>query len=617
MENADDPKLADWAVKQDRIARKTFKQTSTKFYRRMSRYYRLPLVRSIQNTAEGLTFFYSDEKSYKIDLLKGDGSRKTVVDSAKLAKDAVIQAVQARRSGGQLAVHYSVGGSDEGSVLIMDLKSRKTVDELQGFIAQIAWLEDGSYYYVRTYRNQKSPDGVSPPTSRVFLRKGEKEEMVFGSGLPTNTFIGISASSEGSKALLDVSHGWVSRPYAGDLTRPETWRPIHADADAVIQNVDYVDGRYYLQSFEKGNGEVLSTDGIGSHVVVHEGPWPLQDTDLVGGKILCHYLVDASSELHLYDNTGKLENTLKFDLPGSLIGSPAMSVFGGEAVFAFSSFTVPYRVYRLRGGTLDTVLSEELALDCPVKHRHATSRDGTNVHFFTVAKRGAPPKKVLLFGYGGFRISLTPSFDPSIMPFLEDGGTFAVANLRGGLERGEEWHRAGMREKKPAVFEDYLAVADKLHGEGARVVGYGRSNGGLLLGAAMNSRPDLFAGVVIGYPVLDMMAFHRLFVGKAWVPEYGDPEVQADAEFLLKYSPYQNLKPKARLPPVFIYTGLRDDRVHPAHAFKFYSRLKEGPNKAFLRVETESGHIGTTPEARIREESDKMAFVYKMLGLRK
>jgi len=147
------------------------------------------------------------------------------------------------------------------------------------------------------------------------------------------------------------------------------------------------------------------------------------------------------------------------------------------------------------------------------------------------------------------------------------------------------------------------------------VVGFGRSNGGLLMGATMNARPDLFAGVLIGYPVLDMMAFHRLLIGRAWVPEYGDPDNPKDAEFLLKYSPYHNISSRKKYPPVFIYTGLKDDRVHPAHAFKFASRLRDAGAKVALRVEVESGHIGTTPEMRMREEADKLAFVYTSLGM--
>ena len=384
----------------------------------------------------------------------------------------------------------------------------------------------------------------------------------------------------------------------------------------MVTGIDYVDGRYFLLSFERSCGEVLAIGRRGARrVVVRESAWPLQEVALVGDRLLCHYLVDACSELRFYDMGGKFESSEKFDVPGSLLGEPAISALGNEAAFAFSSFTFPYRVYRLRANRLETVVTQDSGGKYAVRHGHATSADGTKIHYFLVLRKDTSPRKVLLFGYGGFRVSLAPSFNPAYLPLLEDGAAFAVANLRGGLEHGEAWHRAGMREKKFNVFDDYLAVLAKLRREKKDVVGFGRSNGGLLMGATMNERPDLFAGVLIGYPVLDMMAFHRLLVGRAWVPEYGDPDDPGDAKFLLRYSPYHNVKPGTHYPPVLIYTGLKDDRVHPAHAFKFYSKLKEVGADVMLRVEVESGHIGTTPRARIREEADKLAFVYRALGI--
>jgi prolyl oligopeptidase len=350
--------------------------------------------------------------------------------------------------------------------------------------------------------------------------------------------------------------------------------------------------------------------------LVGQSKWPIQEAAFVGGGLLCHYLVDACSELWQYDNDGKLRSQIKFDVPGSITGEPAISALGNEAVVSFSSFALPYRVYKVNDGRLKTLLSEELPGNYTVGGGHAKSADGTKIHYFFTAKKGTSPKKVLLFGYGGFRISLTPTYNPAYLPLLEDGGALGYANLRGGLEHGEEWHKAGWRENKFNVFDDYLAVLAKLKREGRDVVGFGRSNGGLLMGATMNARPDLFSGVLIGYPVLDMMAFHRLLVGRAWVPEYGDPDDPKDAKFLLKYSPYHNISGRKEYPPVFIYTGLKDDRVHPSHAFKFCSRLRNAGADVALRVEVESGHIGTTPEMRMREEADKLAFVYTALGMK-
>jgi prolyl oligopeptidase len=577
-------------------------------------------MRSVQLTKGGVVLFFSDDRTYRVELLRPDGSREKVADSAELGKDAVIQAVQARRDGRAVALHYSQGGSDEGTVAMLDLESGRVVDRLQGFIGSILWLKRGDYYYVRTYRKEKAPDGVEPPADRVLLRNEEKdEEVVFGTGLPTNTFIGMAESQDGSKALLDTSYGWTrSRPYGGTVRRPESWVPLYPEVDSIVSNIDYHKGRHLLLSFERSRGEVVSVGSHGTRKLLRETGWPLQEVALVGDGLLCHYLVDACSELRLHHLDGRTGATIKFPVPGSLIASPSgpgISAVDGEATVAFSSFTLPFRVYRVKGSKLEELASEEISGRFSTAHRHTTSADGTRVHYFLTAKRGTSPKKALLLGYGGFRVSLTPFFDPLYLPLLEDGAAFAAANLRGGMEYGEEWHRAGMREKKPNVFDDYLAILAELKRKGMDVVGLGGSNGGLLMGATMNARPDLFSGVLIGYPVLDMMAYHRLLLGKAWVPEYGDPDNPRDRKFLMKYSPYHNILSGKKYPPVFIYTGLKDDRVHPAHAFKFYAKLKETGANVALRVETKSGHSGTTPETRIREAADKLAFAYQSLGL--
>ncbi len=617
LEKADDPRVARWAQERDREARASVKTYSDALFKRLVPYYKRPIMRSVQLTKAGVVLFLSDHRSYRVELLHDDGTRETLADSSKLGKDVVIQAAQSREDGQVVAIHQSRGGSDEGTVSLLDTESHRVEGTLRGFIGSILWTGD-SYYYVRTYRKEPAPDGVAPPTDRVILRRGEEEEEVFGGGMPTNTFVGLAASHDGSKALVDTFLGFTSgRPYAGPLTRPESWAPLYRKTDSVVTNVDYAEGRHFLLSFERSCGEVLSTGPRGVRTVVKESKWPLLATAFVGRNgLLCHYLVDARSELRQFGLDGAQKGTVKFDLPGSLVGEPQMSALGDEAVVAFSSFCLPFRVLKVRGARVSTLLSEEVPGSYSIRDAHAKSADGTEIHYFTTSRRDRPRKDTLLFAYGGFRVSLAPSFNPAYLPFLEDGGTFAVANLRGGLEHGEDWHRAGMRERKFNVFEDYLAVLAKLKREGRKVVGFGRSNGGLLMGATMNANPELFAGVLIGYPVLDMMAFHRLLVGRAWVPEYGDPDRPQDAKFLIKYSPYHNVLSGRRYPPVFIYTGLKDDRVHPAHAFKFYSRLKKAGASVALRVEVESGHIGTTPEARMREEADKLAFVYETLGMK-
>jgi len=231
---------------------------------------------------------------------------------------------------------------------------------------------------------------------------------------------------------------------------------------------------------------------------------------------------------------------------------------------------------------------------------------------FVFKKKDSSLKRVIVYGYGGFNISLTPRYTPLIMPFVEDGGVYVVTNLRGGGEYGEEWHRQGMRENKQNVFDDFIACLKYFKELGARVAALGRSNGGLLVAATLTQAPHLFDSALIGYPVIDMLNYHRYHIGRAWIPEYGDPENPEDRRFLEKYSPLHNVK-RAKYPPILVFTGLNDDRVHPIHALKFTARLEEVNAPVYLRVEEESGHSGATPLTRIRESADILAFIYKTL----
>jgi prolyl oligopeptidase len=411
------------------------------------------------------------------------------------------------------------------------------------------------------------------------------------------------------------SYGWLrGTVIAGDLGNPDEWGKIFGGEDYKAYPVDFVGGKYLIKSYDgEGFGRIVSIDAGGTvEELVGEGNEPLQDVVATERSLVSSYMVDATSIVRWHDMRGGLVGEYDFMAPGSV---SSLTTDGSECFFRYQSFATSHRVYRLDEAGLKALLSEEVPEEYEVDNLWSTSRDGTRVHSFMVRKQGSKPTKALLYGYGGFSISLTPRFFPNIIPFLEDGGAFVQANLRGGIEYGEGWHRAGMREKKQHVFDDFTSVLEQLREGGSKVVATGRSNGGLLVGATMTQHPDLLNGAVIGYPVLDMKRFHKLLIGQAWVPEYGDPDDPEDAEFLSRYSPYHNVEEGADYPPTFLFTGLHDDRVHPAHALKFAAVLEEAGHPYLLRVETKSGHAGATPETKIEEESDVMAFVYQALGM--
>jgi prolyl oligopeptidase len=616
LEDLDDPRVREWASEKHNRALRELGPISEKLNPRIEKYYSIPLVIAVEASARGVFVLAREEGAYKIKLLAWDGGVREIVDSRDLGEDVLIKAIFADKGGGRFAISYSFGGSDKGFTDIIDTASGKVLDRLEDMVVYyIVWLGDDEYYYVRFYREGATPDGVSAPASRVFLRKGGEEAMVFGEGIETSYLISLKGSGDGAKAMLGVSYGWSrSSIHAGDLRRPEGWRNIYGGGDFRAFPIDFIDGDYLVTSYDgEGFGRIVAVSEDGeARELLGDREYPLFESAVAGDRIVANYLVDASSTLKTFGLDGAELDEFKFEAAGSV---DYISTAGDGCVFRYQSFMIPHRVYSLREGRLTVLASEEVRGDFQVEEGWANSRDGTKIHSFNVRRRGSRPDKAFVFGYGGFSIPLTPRFFPFVIPFIEDGGTYVQANLRGGAEYGEGWHRAGMRERKQNVFDDYASVIKDLKERGLRVVAFGRSNGGLLVGTAMTQRPELLDGAVIGYPVLDMRRFHKLYVGKAWVPEYGDPDNPEDAAFLAKYSPYHHISGDREYPPIFMYTGVHDDRVHPGHALKFAARLEEAGHDYLLRVEEKSGHAGATPKIKIDEESDIMAFVYKTLGL--
>jgi prolyl oligopeptidase len=616
LENTQDPKVTKWVSQRDKITRNQLRKTSNKLKPRIARYYMIPYVLLVRTSKKGHFVLLRDGQNFKIKMITADGHADDLVNSGKLGKDTVLQWIYASEEGDRFAFSYSFGGSDEGISRIMETRSGEVLDELKGRIGDIVWLDKERYFYGRFYAKEKTPDGIEPPAERIFLRENGQDTLIFGKGIPTSHFITLKKSSENAKALLSVNYGWTkSDVYTGKMEAPETWSLLYGEGDFVTWPIDHIHARYLIASFDKkGMGRILAIrENSEPKEIVGEQPYPLQEAVIAENKIIGSYLVNASSTIQEFGPEGKRIKEIKPEPPGTI---ESLDSDGDRCVFKYESFFVPYRIYNLEKEQLRVLDSREVKGNLTVRDMWARSKDSTRIHMFRVGKRGKTHSKVLAYGYGGFALSLTPRFYSHIMPFLEDGGTFVVANLRGGKEYGEEWHRRGMREKKQNVFDDFIAVLELFKQKGSKIVAYGGSNGGLLVGAALTQRPDLLDGALIGYPVLDMLRFHKLHIGKAWAPEYGDPDNPKDERFLAKYSPYHNLT-KRKYPPVMLYTGLHDDRVHPAHAFKFAAKLEEANAKCLLRVETKSGHAGATPATRVAEYADIMAFVYETLGIKK
>ncbi len=356
----------------------------------------------------------------------------------------------------------------------------------------------------------------------------------------------------------------------------------------------------------------------------------LEGVGLLNNQFVADYLQDARSAIKIFNLDGS------FDREISLPGIGSAGGFGGkrydrETFYTFTSFTTPATIYRYNMVTGESTIFRQPKVDFnpadyETKQIFYNSKDGTRIPMFVTHKKGLPlngNNPTLLYAYGGFNISITPSFSVSNLVWMEMGGVYAVPNLRGGGEYGEEWHQAGMKLKKQNVFDDFIAaaewsIANKYTSSGKLAI-YGGSNGGLLVGACMTQRPELFAAAIPAVGVMDMLRFHKFTIGWAWCSEYGSPENEEEFKVLYSYSPLHNLKPRINYPATMITTADHDDRVVPAHSFKFAAALQEahqGDNPVLIRIETKAGHGAGKPTAKIiQEAADKWTFLLATLGI--
>jgi len=364
--------------------------------------------------------------------------------------------------------------------------------------------------------------------------------------------------------------------------------------------------------------------------IIPPGDDVLESVQIIHDTFVANYLHDAHSRVRLYSLDGRLQRELTLPTLGT-VGSITGERKDAEMFYAFTSFLYPTTIFRYDFRTAATTVFKAPQLDFDASRYETeqvfyTSKDGTRVPMFLTHRKGIVldgSNATYLYGYGGFNISLTPSFSIGVLAWLELGGVFAEANLRGGGEYGEDWHQAGMHEKKQNVFDDFIAAAEYLiarkYTSPARLAIGGGSNGGLLVGAVMTQRPDLFGAALPAVGVMDMLRFHKFTIGWAWVTEYGSADSAEQFPYLYKYSPLHNLNPGTAYPATFVTTADHDDRVVPGHSFKFTAALQAaqgGPQPILIQIETKAGHGAGKPTSKvIEEQADRWAFLVKALGL--
>ena len=581
------------------------------------------------------------------------GKDRTLVDANQMAADGTVALDWWFPSddGKYVAYGTSPSGSEISTLRVIETASGKLLsDTIENTrIAQVAWKKDNSGFYYG--RNPKKGDvtkgdeayylhifyhslGTDPLKDPLIWGEGRGKEQILVSQLPDDddrwllltAFEGSAGKSELFLQNLKANTPPVELTsgkdfiYNGEIFRGKLY--ITTNEDAPHFHLFVVDAANPARANWK---EIIpATDAI------------LQGTSIVDGKILAQYEKNASSQLKLFDLDGKLLGDVELPGIGTIAG------LGGkwnrkETFFGFQSFTVPPSVYQIDLVSHKTSLWDKV--DTPgidpsayeVRQLWYTSKDGTKVPMFVFHKKGLDlngKNPTLLTGYGGFNVSLTPSFVGARYLWLEHGGVFAVANLRGGAEFGEDWHRAGMLDKKQNVFDDFIAAAEFLISEKFtdkdHLAIQGGSNGGLLVGAALTQRPDLFRAVVCHVPLLDMLRYQNFLIAKFWVPEYGSAEDPKQFNWLYAYSPYHHVKPGTEYPAIMFMTADSDSRVDPMHAKKMAAlmqaqaangRSRERP--ILLRIDTKAGHGQGKPITKqIEDQTDVYSFLFWQLGVK-
>jgi prolyl oligopeptidase len=508
----------------------------------------------------------------------------------------------------------------------------------------VCWLPDAKrFFYSRFPKPGSVPKGEEKYHRRIYEhvigRDPEQDPLVFGAELPMTDFPSCTISPDGRWLVVRVHQGWSkSELYLADTRqKPLAFRRVTDDKEHLYDPV-ILNDTLYVHTNEGAPRYALYAvsperpERSGWKRVLPEHPTDvLSSVDVINDQVLASYMHDAASRLERFDRQGKSLGSVELPTIGT---SDAWSGVhdGNEAFFDFESFAVPPIIRRLDLTTGEQSVWEEVSspiapAEFAVTPGKARSKDGTVVPYLMVHKKDVDLKSkdnpTLLYGYGGFNLSLVPRFSRSAYVLLERGGIYVQANLRGGGEFGEEWHNAGKLEHKQNVFDDFSAVAERLIETGvtrpARLAIHGRSNGGLLVLAALTQRPELYRAVVSSVPLADMIRSQRFLIAKLWIPEYGDPADAGQFHALEAYSPYHRVLRGAAYPAVLITTGVSDTRVDPMHARKMAAALQYATSSSrpvLLRSEVQAGHGQGKPITKVAEEfADIYAFLLWQLGI--
>ncbi|MCX6143390.1 MAG: prolyl oligopeptidase family serine peptidase [Ignavibacteriales bacterium] len=579
-----------------------------------------------------------------------DGTPEVLIDPNKLSADGTsrLGAFALRRDGKYAVVGISRSGSDWQDFYVMKIDTKTYLSDTLNWIkvSGASWAGD-AFFYSRYDAPEKGKELSSKNVNhRVYYHKlgtpQSADELIYEDSAHPERFNNVGTTEDGRFAILTSSERGSGKQgnslYYRDLSKGEkVFHPIVPTiGDDEFSVIDNVGDKFLIRTNKNApNSKVVLVDPENRErqnwkTILPEKPEPLQQAGAAGGKLFVTYLKDVSTRVHVYSLDGKLENEIKLPALGIAGG------FGGQkdekfVFYTFTSFTTPPSIYRYDIATKKSTLFRAPEIpnfkpgEYETKQVFYKCKDGTKVPMFIVYKKGIKlngKNPTLLYGYGGFNISTTPSFSSLRLALLEQGFVYASANLRGGGEYGEKWHQAGTKLKKQNVFDDFIAAAQYLiankYTSPMMLAIQGGSNGGLLVGAVINQRPDLFRVALPAVGVMDMLRFHKFTIGWNWIPDFGSSDNEAEFKALYQYSPLHNIREGLRYPATLITTADHDDRVVPAHSFKYAATLQErhrGENPILIRIQTRSGHGASNVTKAIEETADLYSFVFYNLGI--
>jgi len=575
-----------------------------------------------------------------------DGKPELFLDPNKLKSDGTValRSYAISKDGKYFAYGTASGGSDWNEFYVMNVSTKKKLKDHLKWIkfSGISWYKNG-FFYSRYPKPAKGSELTSSNKFHaIYYHKigtdQKNDKRIIGDNKnPKMTFYAQTTNDE--KYLIIYSSKGTNNNSLSvkDLSKPNSKiKTIISTFDNNYSVVDNIGKKLLVLTDNNApkNRLVLINPYRPKEsnwkVIIPEKEDVLRSAQIIGGKIIANYMKDASSHIYMFALNGKFEKEIKLPALGTVRG------FTGKkqdniAFYTFTSFTYPPSIYKFEVNSGKSTLFRQPKLDFDfspyvTKQVFYKSKDGTKVPMFIVYKKGTKldgSNPTYLYGYGGFNISLTPSFSSSRLIWLEQGGIFAMPNLRGGGEYGEAWHKAGTKLQKQNVFDDFIAAAEYLiknkYTSADKLVSAGASNGGLLIGAVINQRPDLFRVALPAVGVMDMLRFQKFTIGWAWVSDYGSSDDSVQFKALYKYSPLQNIKSGLNYPAVLITTADHDDRVVPGHSFKYAATLQakyKGDNPILIRIGVRAGHGGGKPTSKIiQEQADMWSFVFYNLGI--